>query len=283
LTAEKVADTYIVMNPWIAAFASALCFALMSLFVKMAITSGVKVLDLTFYRFAFGSIALGAYFLLRRRDFQVKSWKFSLLRAFTNIFAVSLFYYSFQYLDLGTANLLNLTYPIFISILAPLILREQTSAAKILAVLLSSIGVGILLIGKSDLTYQTGIWIGLACGLVSAITIMSLKQARKFDSPQVIVAILMTCGTAALAPFFSFEFPSHWPAVFWASFFALTGQLFITYSFRGLSAVQGSIASSARILMSYSLGILVLGDIFEWRFLISFALVMLAIYLAKKR
>ncbi|MBI4654485.1 MAG: EamA family transporter [Nitrospirae bacterium] len=115
-----------------------------------------------------------------------------------------LFFYAFKNTTIANAVLTHYTAPIFVAILAPILLREKSSNTIWLAIMISSIGLWLMLGGLSVSSGDfKGVIAGTASGLVYAMIILLLRTISKTHSSVFIVFIQNAIIALLLLPFAS--------------------------------------------------------------------------------
>ncbi len=92
-----------------------MCFALSTVFTKFVTNSSdIKGVEITFARFFIGFIVVALY--VYHEKIPLKPYRISLIiwRGVLNTVAFMLFFTSLQYTTVTNANMLNMTYPVFI-------------------------------------------------------------------------------------------------------------------------------------------------------------------------
>lgn len=265
---------------FLSAITSSFCFAFMSFAVKLLAEQGQSPSNLVFGRFLVGFIFICLLLTVKKHLPRPVKMRFILLRAFSNIAAVFLFYWTIKLTDITKANLLNMTYPIFIGMLSPLLLKEYVSKKQWLFILLALFGV-YLIFGNSGSSFELADMIGILCGFISALTVMSLRVTRRYDSSLTIVFYLMLLGNICLAPFVDWGTAITGSQIYLylaAGVFALAGQLSLTYAFKALSAVEGSITSTLRVFITGCIGYFWFQQSYGLKFFTGSALILLGIY-----
>lgn len=261
-----------------------IALAVAALLVKTIATAGVPSGTAAFARFALGAVTLSIWMLARRRSPRPEAWRPVLARAVGNTAAVLLFYEAIRLTSLTKANVLNMTYPIFIAAAGPLVLGEATTRRRLVAVLVGTIGI-VLVLEPGPIGFVVGDLVGLACGIVSAGAIMALRAARRSDRVDTILLWVMTIGTVVTLPFAA-ELPALPPAerlpLIGAAILGVGGQLAITAAYRWVSAVDGSVASTIRIFMAGALGVAVLGEPLQFRLIVGAVAILGAITLVTR-
>jgi drug/metabolite transporter (DMT)-like permease len=109
---------------------------------------------------------------------------------------------------------------------------------------------------------------GLASGVVAGWAIVSLRVLRQTDHTLTILAFVFVFGSIFFLPIYTVVArPASSESFFYIALTAATGsagQLLLTYGFRYVRAVEGSIISSSRILIALLAGYLVLEEAEGW-------------------
>ena len=130
---------------------SAFVFALATLFAKIIIqSSDVPPIELTFFRFLGGLVLVSLIAFGRRENLRPKKSRYVLLRALFNTLAVILFFTGIGETTVTKANMLNMTYPVFVFLLAPLINRESISLLDIIYLSVAMAGIYLVMVPSAD-------------------------------------------------------------------------------------------------------------------------------------
>ena len=244
-------------------------FALATVFVKIITSSSkVQAIELSFFRFLAGFILVLGYVLVRRKNLVPVKTKYVAMRAFFNTFAVIFFFMGVQYSTVTKVNILNMTYPLFVFLLSPLINREHTSPVYYLYLLLTLAGLYFIVVPDAVSLVSSGVNIGdlmgLASGIIAGFAITSLREARKYDHSYIILFYLMAFGAAAnlvlVAPVFVVPQGIILVHCMAATVLSVIGQLCITVGYRYINAAAGSLVSTSRILFAVLMGALILSE-----------------------
>lgn len=265
---------------------SSLLFALSTVFAKLVhSTSSVPAVEITFFRFFAGFITSLVYVLSYKKSLKPGNIRYITYRAIYNTGAVILFFIGIQYTTVSKANLLNLTSPVFIFLLAPFLNRESVSPVYYLYLVISMIGIYMVLLPDSSALTLSSINMGdmasLASGLVAAFALMYLREARKYDPTYIILFYLMLIGSFINLVFVIpvWVTPRGISALYLAlsTFCAVAGQYTVTEGYRYLSAAAGSIISSSRLVFAVGLGVVMFNDPLSERIIIGSCLVLLSL------
>lgn len=251
--------------PIISILLSELFFSLASFFTKLAFeTQGVPGAETSAIRFALGFVMAALVLAKRKSGFRPNRFRLVALRGLLNSTALVVFALSLQGTLLSKANTLNMTYPIFVFLIAPFITKK---AARPLAWLLVGAAMaGTWLVLRPDWSQGTNVYdlLGLLSGVLAAFGVTSLDVARRYDGTFMILFWMMGVGAivssaawlipAAGTPLIV---PTGWAlaAVLAAAVAGVLGQVFITYGYGFVDARTGSVLSSSRILFGTVLGL----------------------------
>jgi len=234
------------------------CFALATVFVKYITNSSeIPAIEITFFRVSMGTIIAALYMWKTKTTFRPKKVTLVVSRAVFSFSALVGFFYAVEHSSVTNANMLNMTYPVFIFLLAPLFKLERLHKFAFLFLVMATIGIYMVVfpdfsnINKGDL-------VGLLSGILAAFAIISLAMAREHDSTVLIVFYLMAIGTVCnavmMAPVFIMPRSGDLPFLLASGAAGLTGQVLLTMGYKNVSAKAGSMVSSSRIVFAALMG-----------------------------
>ncbi len=249
---------------WLAVFASAFFFYMATVTIRVA-QSHVDIAPafFTFCRFALGFLVVSVSMALQRRSLRANRYGFIIGRTISNTAAVFCFYQAVDATTVANANILNMTYPIFVAIIAWLFLREQRDGIALAMVPIAFAGIW-LIISPAGVAWDWNNSWGLASGITASIAMVYLNVCRKYDSVETTLFYMFGWGALILWLFFGDKI--FWPNgtefyyLLICSLFGVGGQYLLTYGFRFVTAVEGSILSSTRILLASLLGPIIVSD-----------------------
>lgn len=159
--------------------------------------------QIIFFRNIFGFIFINTLFLKHGfASLKSEQPKTQLLRGLVGVSAMFFMVFSYSQLQLSEATLLKATTPIFIPMIAFLLLHERMTLVTWLAILLAFVGV-IIINGAtgSPLTISIG-WISGCCAAVLAATAKVLvRKLGRTDPSKVIIFYFALIGTFVSLPF----------------------------------------------------------------------------------
>lgn len=240
------------------------CFALSTVFGKFVTTgSDITGVELTFFRFLIGTVAVSAVMITTRISFRPVRTRYVVLRAILNTFAVLAFFTGIQYTTVTNANMLNLTYPVFVFCIAPFLNREKNHPANYLYLCIALIGV-YLIINPDFRSINPGDISALLSGVIAGFGISILRESRKYDSSEVILFYLMMIGCLisffVMLPFFIMPRGMMLVHTLLSGGIAVAGQACITFGYRYIGAAPGSVVSSSRMLFAVCIGVWFFAD-----------------------
>jgi len=257
------------------------CFASATVFAKFVTNSSdIPAIEITFCRVFLGVIMATVYMLRTGTSFRPNKVFLVVARAILSFSALVAFFYSVQHTSVTNANMLNMTYPVFIFLVAPLFRLERMHRISFLFLAIAMIGI-YLVIFPDFTNINKGDMIGLLSGIFAAFAIITLSVAREHDSTVLIVFYLMAIGTVCnvfmMAPFFVMPRPSDLPALLASGFIGVLGQVFLTMGYKNVSAKAGSMVSSSRILFATMLGYFFFSDPLSFRIITGGLMIIAAI------
>ena len=254
--------------------AGAILFALMNFFARLA-SSSASWMTVGGVRALIGALVALAVARLRGASLVANDRKAVFWRSLFGTAAMGTTFYalSSRTLPLGdTVTLLNLT-PVFLAVLAPFVLREQTSAAVGIALLLS-LG-GVVLIVHPSFHWQGGIATGgpsagvtaavaVSAAFFASIAMMMLRRVGRTETPEAIAVHFSVFAGVVMTglSLFDLRLPTPRDAGFMvvAGVCAGFGQLALTRAYTLERAARVSGMGYLAVVASALLGAAVLGE-----------------------
>lgn len=260
----------------------AVCFASATVFAKYAsLWGGVSGLVTSLMRFAVGFAFAVGYVWQGRRSIRPVSRANVLYRSLFNILAATFFFLGVQHTTITNANMLNMTSPVYIFLLAPLFPGYVRKPRTYLLFLLLCM-LGIYLVVVPDFAHiNLGDVYGALSGLFGGIAISYLHQARKTDAAHVILFYQMGLGTLLSLLLVGWAWPAMsaqvWAVVLLTGLAGALGQVLLTWGYRFIDARTGSIVSASQMLFAAVFGVLLFSDPLSWRVLLGGVCILLAL------
>ncbi len=242
----------------LAVFASAFCFYMSTVTIQWSRASvAIDASYFVFARFLLGFLVVSLVMKVRRRRLVLKNHHLLIGRTLSNCAAVYCFFKAVTVTTVAEANILNMTYPLFIAIFTWIFFKRQRDLIALAMVLIAFAGVWLVLSpGAFSLKFDH-IW-GLMSGLTAAAAIIYLNISRQYHDTHTILFYMFGLGTMVIYALFyrHIFFPDtlEFYYLVLCAAFGIAGQYLLTLGFRYVTAVEGSIISSTRILLAALLG-----------------------------
>lgn len=260
---------------------SAVTFSLSTVFAKyITSTSSIHGIEVSFVRFLIGFIISSGYIIVHKMSIRPNNILLVLTRAVSNTVAVILFFVGVQYTTVTNANMLNMTYPVFVFVLAPLFNKERIVKINFLYLMITLVGAYCVILPNYS-SINVGDVYSFLSAIISAIAVVALRESRKHDSTSIILFHLMSIGLVingiAMIPVFAI--PDGVTSVYMvlSGLCAYFGQAFFTAGFKFIDATSGSILSSSRIFIAACMGIYFFNDSFAANIIMGGLLITIAL------
>lgn len=256
---------------------SAALFSLGSFFGKIVTnTTNMSGAITSFSRFFIGAVLMFLYILISKKSFKPNDIKPIARRGVFNSFAILFMSAALNYTTMTNANMLNMTYPVFVIVLAPILLKEKIKKSTYFY--LAAIMLGSYIIADPQIgNINRGDLLSFISALSASISIISLKDASNKNEPYLIVFYVMLIGTIVNLPFslkylINFDY-SALLYVILSGFIGFIAQIFLTEGYKYVDSATGSLVSSSRIVISAVLGIVLIGEPFNLRIALGIILI----------
>lgn len=270
---------------------SALCFALMSLFVKLS--GDLPSMEKAFFRNVVALVF--AAFILYRRHIPLKLEKGNALALFLRCFCgtVGLIcnFYAIDHLAISDANMLNKMSPFFAIIFSFLILKEKVAPYQAICVITAFIGTLFILRPGFDSMVTFPAFIGLLGGIGAGIayTMVRVLGNRGVKGPLIVFSFSLF-STLVTLPYLIFDYApmtgKQFLFLLLAGLAASGGQFSITAAYTHAPAKDISIFDYMQIIFSSLLGLIVLHEVPVWLSVVGYFIIIgssLAMFLIRRR
>ncbi|HMU63862.1 MAG TPA: DMT family transporter [Nitrosomonas sp.] len=238
-------------------------FACMGLFVKLGAAHFTST-ELVFYRSLFGLIVTFLFLTSCRMPLTTVHWKIHCWRGLFGLGGLLLFFYCLTQLPLATAVSLNNTWPLFLIILATLILKEHLHWPLACAVMLGFTGVLLLLQPTLNENQLFAGLLGVISGFLASIAHFNVKQLGKLGESDWLVVFYFTLISTIITGIwltltqFSTITPHNLLLLIGVGLTATLAQLALTRAYRmGKTMVIGALAYSTVLFSG-------LWDVYFW-------------------
>jgi drug/metabolite transporter (DMT)-like permease len=262
---KKSRVNWVVLLGCLSVFGSAFFFYLATAVVKWSVMAGLAITPsfFVFGRFIGGFLFVVLVMLVKKQKLKPKKYKYLVGRTLANCVAVYCFFKAVSLTSVAEANILNMTYPLFIGVISWFLLKDQRDIISIIIVLVTFAGVW-LIIDPGELGFKTDSLWGLISGVSAAVSIIYLNLCRKENDTETILFFLFGLGSIVIYVIFFNQI--HIPDMtvlkylLLCAFFSIGGQYLLTIGFKYVTAIEGGIISLTRILLAAILGPFIVAD-----------------------
>ena len=249
----------------LAVFVSAFCFYFSTVVIRWSQTEvALAPSFFVFARFLLGSLVVGVIMAYRRQAPRPRSYHLLLGRTLFNCVAVYCFYMAVKFTSVAEANILNMTYPVFVALISWALLRQQRDPVALAMVAFAFVGIWLILSPARIDFKPANLW-GLASGLSASCAMTYLNVSRRYHDTNTVLFFMFGVGALLIFAVFHGDFFRPDSQEFYylglCSAIGVAGQFLLTIGFRYVTAVDGSIISSMRILLAALLGPFVVGEL----------------------
>lgn len=256
---------------------AALCFALMSFFVRSS--GDVPSMQKCFFR-NIVALFVASFMLLRTEEkFHIKKGclPFLFLRAGCGFLGLVCNFYVIDRMNISDANMLNKLSPFFAVVFSCFILKERANKVEWAAVAAAFAGALFVMKPSFDMAFVPGLIGALGgMGAGAAYTFVRLLGKRG-ERGKVIVFFFSLFSTMATLPFILFDYHPmelwQWGTLLLAGIAAMGGQLNITAAYTYAPAKEISVFDYSQILFAAILGYLFLDQIPDIYSIIGYVLI----------
>lgn len=246
-------------------------FVGMSVCVKLLRQAGLSTAEVIFFRTGPGLLWLWYELRVRRRlDLRPHRRDLVYLRSLFGVGAMATSFFAVQALSLIQHNVLGLLQPVFVALLAPLLLRERLHALVLVALVLAA-GGALLVIAPgaafTDVPLVPAL-LGVASALLSALAHMMIRRTAASEHPEVVVfhfalhatlfGLLWSIGAGELGRLFALVSTATLLPLTGLAVLGVLGQLAMTRAYGHAPATLVAIVAYVGIPMS------LLADLLLW-------------------
>ena len=215
---------------------AALGFSMMNVLIRWT-SDDLHPFQIAFFRNLFGLIFMLPWLIKNGyRSFKTKRFKLFFIRAILGLFSMLCFFWGISVLPLAKAVALSFTVPLFVTIGAAIVLKEEVHLRRWMAVIVGFIGTLIILRPSVDGDLFASLVI-VASSITMAASVLIIKSLSKTESTNVIVMYMVLLMTPMSLPV------------------AITVWQWPTFEIWGLVMLMGFLGSFAHLMFTHSLKI----------------------------
>ena len=252
---------------------SCVFFACMAIFVKMAAGSFSGVF-ISAFRFVIGLLLGGLLLAFSRTPLKIARKKILAIRGALGMVAMLTYFIAIQMTGSGRATLLLNTFPIFVALFGALFFHQPINHSKILSIVFCMSGVIFVFYDGSKYSLL-GNCIALSAGIVRGLVVHFIKKSAEANHPLVVYLVVCLYGLLLL-PFSAHEASNinvtNFSLLLVVAVLSLVAQFLMTYGYRHVDALKGSLISYLTIPLTVLLGFL-MGEELHARFFLGLALI----------
>jgi drug/metabolite transporter (DMT)-like permease len=241
---------------------STLCFALANVFVKKV--THLPTMEIVFFRCAFGVIF--CYIGLRRvgADWKGSNRKLLLMRGLFGTTGLYLFFLTLKEIPLASAMTIQYLSPIFTTVIAIFLLKENVKILQWFFYALAFVGVLMIEQFDSRITFVYLV-IGIASAFCSGVAYNLVRTLREREHPLTVVLHFQLVGfiIGLIFIFFEWQTPRGWDWFYLIIIGATSqlGQIFLTNAFQKERAASVAIVSYTGLIYGLLIGWSVFGEV----------------------
>jgi len=241
---------------------SAVLFSANTSLVRYA--KDMDVYFITFMRFFVGLLYLLLLKGVNKIEFNFNNYFLLSLRGIFGAIAVLMMNIGITKIALGKGTMLNYTYPVFATLLAPLLNKEQNKATTWLIQFIALIGCWLLVMPKEGMSFSPVDLIVLGGGVCAGIAVNTIRKLQKTNNTFAIFFIfcLFSCLITAVPAWINFRMPSlyQWMILLLIGLLGTFGQLAMTYGYKMAPVNEGSLIGFLVPVLNFFISWLIFGE-----------------------
>jgi len=180
---------------------AACCFGSIATFATLATRAGARIVDVLTWRYVIAAVLLLAVHggAAPVRAHSRRAWPLLLFGGGGQALIATLTLAALRYISAATMIFLFYSYPTWVAVLSALRGREPLSAQRVVALLLSLAGIGVMvgLPGTGDATSTIGVGLALVSALLYALYIPMIDYLGR-DMPPAVTSTFLSAGAAVI-------------------------------------------------------------------------------------
>ncbi|MGE0238172.1 MAG: DMT family transporter [Parvibaculaceae bacterium] len=247
---------------------------------------GMPVIESVWARMFFGMI-ISLPFVLKGRSWRVLVPELPVLngtRAFLIVASTAFFFLSLGYLPIADTLAIYFVQPLIVTLLAPLILKEQVGMRRWIAVFVGFIGT-LIIIRPGLQTFNLGILFALLAGAITGLYMIVTRKISQSADPMVTTFHTNAMGALMTSLAVGFVWvtptPEQWALLLVLAVVALIGHYLVIAAYRFGEASLLAPLAYAEMIMAVVCGWWFFGDFPDrWTFLGVGILIVCAVYIS---
>ena len=243
--------------------AAELIFACGWAMIKLA-GSKLPVFEVVFFRASLSLIILTGIMLWRGSSFKGRNHRLLFLRGLFGFGGIATSFVAMIKMNLGNASILLNTFPLFVALLAPVLIGERFRRINFIFVIVAFVGIGLIMKPTHHIFHNVAL-LGLLSGIFAALSVLCVRRLTLTDSSSVITFYFTMFTTICAIPFAVSEFimPTkiEWLLLVGIGTAVTVGQLLMTRAYSHAKAATISPFAYISVLGAYMFGIIIWNDV----------------------
>lgn len=276
------------------AILSAVAFGAMPIFAKLAYNNGSNSTTVLAVRFLLASLTLFIYFKIKRQNFKINKKQLYILCAL-GVFGYTItsetLFMSYSYLSVGLATTVHFIYPAVVCLIGYLFFKERIGKMKLIALILSIIGVFILVGFENKTISILGVTLALISGVSYGANIigLSLEDISSLDNKistfyisifSGVTMLILAILTKRLSLAINTEIFVSYIGISLVS--TITSIIFLLKAIEEIGATSASILATFEPIVSIILGVLFFKESFTFPMLIGTMVILISVIIIAK-
>lgn len=278
------------------AIASSVAFGVMPGFAKFAYINGSNPTTVLIARFSLSAFLLWGYLNYKKISTKVSLKQFLFL-GLTGFIGYTLttqtLFMSYDYLGGGLATTFHFVYPVIVCLMGVILFKEHLSHQKLIALILSALGVYTLVAFENNSLSMVGIILALFSGISYGLTViaLSVNLVKKLDNRVVTMYValgatlgMLLCGLYKGNIVFTFNLPIISAYLGISIISTICSIILLLKAIHLIGAGSASILATFEPLVSIIVGIIIFDEPFTLALILGVSLIMIsAIILGKQK
>lgn len=271
---------------------AAVCYGTNPLGALPLYEEGVNTSSVLFYRFSTAVIMIGVLLMAERKSMAISMKEMKILCPLGVLLAASsgTYYLSFRYMDAGIASTILFAYPVMVAVIMAAFFREKVTYPTVIAIILSSVGIGLFYKGDSDASLSaTGVLLVLISALTYAVYIVIVNQSSiRMSTLKLTFYVLLICALTLWAYSFTspdlrlqlLPSPRAWFYACWLGLVpTVLSLVLMTIAVHEVGATPTAVLGALEPLTAVAIGATVFGEAVTLRLIIGIVLILSAVML----
>jgi len=264
--------------------ASAFLFAVMAALIKAAARTIPAVEVVVVRNLVHAALFVPLWWATTDRTLGNK--KLLVLRGVLGLCALEAYAWTLAQMPLADAWILQAMNPVFVALLAPLILKERSAGHVWIALALGLLGAALIVRPGLHVEWFPGL-VGVLGGLCSGLAYMTVRMLGRSEKPiTVVMAFPVIAGPLSLPfalPVWVWPNVTEWATLVGAALAAAGGQILLTIGLKGARAAPATTSTYVGFVFAAIIGLLVFDEALAWTTLVGSLAIFVGVALLGRR